>query len=385
MSDGQNSSTVATLTHLETPRLLLDVGRMTRNIDRLRTRLSGLGVPLRPHIKTTKSIEVIRATLGDTRGPVTVSTLKEAEYALAHGLSDILYAVGLTPNKLERVTRLRRDGAALTVVVDNRAMAERLAVEARRTGDPIPALIEIDCDGHRAGIRFDDPELLAIGRTLVEGGAELAGVMTHAGGSYALRGDAELAGAAEAERAAAVEAAERLRRSGLPAPVVSVGSTPTAHAARNLDGVTEVRAGVFVFFDLVMAGIGVCGQDDIALSVLASVLDVAPGRDRIIVDAGWMALSRDRGTAAQSINQFYGIVCDLDGRPYPDLVVRAANQEHGALGLRPGSAGRLPDLAVGDLVRILPNHACATAAQHDHYLALDGRDIRATWPRFNNW
>jgi D-serine deaminase-like pyridoxal phosphate-dependent protein len=373
------------LTHLETPRLLLDAGRMARNIDRLQTRLRAMGVPLRPHIKTTKSVDVIRATLGGTPGPVTVSTLKEAEYALAHGLPDILYAVGLTPNKLERVTRLRRDGAALTVVVDNRTTAERLAAEARRTGDPIPALIEIDCDGHRAGIRPDDPELIAIGRTLVEGGAELAGVMTHAGGSYQLRGEAARAEAAEAERAAAIRAAERLRQAGWPAPVVSVGSTPTAHAARNLDGVTEVRAGVFVFFDLVMAGIGVCSQDDIALSVLASVVDVAPGRNRIIVDAGWMALSRDRGTAAQPIDQFYGIVCDLDGRPYPDLVVLAANQEHGALGLRPGSGGRLPDLAVGDLVRILPNHACATAAQHDHYVVLDGRDIRANWPRINHW
>lgn len=375
----------ATLVQLETPCLLLDHDRMARNIGHLRARLETLGVPLRPHIKTSKSIEVIRATLGGSSGPVTVSTLKEAEYAFAHGITDILYAVGLTPNKLERVARLRRQGAGLTVLVDNRAMAGRLAAEARRTGDRIPALIEVDCDGHRAGLRADDPELVAIGRTLVDGGADLAGVMTHAGASYALHGAAALSAAAEAERAAAVEAAGLLRRAGLPAPVVSVGSTPTAHAARTLDGVTEVRAGVFVFFDLVMAGIGVCTADDIALSVLASVLDSDPGRGRIIVDAGWMALSRDRGTAAQAVDQFYGVVCDLDGRPYPDLVVRSVNQEHGSLGLRPGSGAHLPDLAVGDLVRILPNHACATAAQHGAFTVLDGQSVRATWPRINHW
>src|SRR5207237_2527577 len=97
------------------------------------------------------------------------------------------------------------------------------------------------------------------------GGVELRGVLTHAGESYACRGAVGLPEAAENERAAAVAAAEYLRRNGHTAPVVSVGSTPTAHFAGNLEGVTEVRAGVFMFFDLVMHGIGVCEVDDIAL------------------------------------------------------------------------------------------------------------------------
>ena len=189
------------------------------------------------------------------------------------------------------------------------------------------------------------------------------------------------------ERETAVAAATILRSAGLPCPVVSVGSTPTAYSATDLSGVTEVRAGVFVFFDLVMAGLGVCSVDDIAITVLASVIGASPRHGHLVVDAGWMALSRDRGTAGQSLDQGYGRVCDLAGRPYSDLIVCDANQEHGVVGRTPGSDAPLPHLSIGDRVRILPNHACATAAQHDRYhVVADGSDhVHATWSRFSGW
>ena len=154
-----------------------------------------------------------------------------------------------------------------------------------------------------------------------------------------------------------------LRAAGHECPVVSVGSTPTAHFAEDLTGVTEMRAGVYMFFDLVMHGVGVCTTDDIAISVLATVIGTKPEKGWILVDAGWMALSRDRGTAAQQVDQGYGLVCDLSGKLYPDLIVAQASQEHGILAIRSGSAATLPDLPIGTKVRILPNHACATASQ----------------------
>ncbi len=130
---------------------------------------------------------------------------------------------------------------------------------------------------------------------------------------------------AERERASVVYAAESLRAAGLPAPVVSVGSSPTAHFARDLTGVTEVRAGVFVFFDLVMAGIGVCQIDDIAMSVLSSG-HRPPNREAArssSMPAGWR-LSRDLGTSSQSVDQGYGLVCDVNGVPYR----RSHREEH---------------------------------------------------------
>ena len=178
--------------------------------------------------------------------------------------------------------------------------------------------------GHRGGeARFDGPEILRWSRALHDGGMRLGGVMAHAGSSYGLKGAAAFAEMAEQERSGAVAAAEALRGAGLPCPEVSVGSTPTAHFARDLTGVTEVRAGVFMFFDLVMAGIGACSLDDIAISVLASVVGHQRDKGWILIDAGWMAMSRDRGTARSSRREAPGTPwtpTSSDGRqPMPGM------------------------------------------------------------------
>jgi D-serine deaminase-like pyridoxal phosphate-dependent protein len=375
------------LSLLETPCLILDEAKLERNVARMRGHLDRLGMCLRLHVKTAKSIDVARRVLLSPDDPITVSTLKEAEYFFSHGLRDILYAVGLTPNKLDHVTQLRSRGAQLSVILDNIEAARSVAAHARTAKDRIPVLIEIDCDGHRSGIVPGDPLLLAIGRTLAESECELRGVMTHAGASYNQDTVEGIRAMAVRERDAAVHSANALRAAGLPCQVVSVGSTPTATYAEDLTGVTDVRAGVFVLFDLVMAGLNVCAVDDIAASVLASVVGHQRDKGWIIVDAGWMAMSRDRGTAKQKIDQGYGIVCDARGNPYPDLIMTDANQEHGILALRPGARVPLPDLPIGTLVRILPNHACATAAQHSAYQIVRGEsdEIRAAWPRISGW
>jgi len=120
--------------------------------------------------------------------------------------------------------------------------------------------------------------------------------------------------------------------------------------------------------------------------VLATVIGHQRSKGWIITDAGWMALSRDRGTAKQAVDQGYGVVCDLAGRSYPDLIVADANQEHGIIAVRRGSEATLPDLPIGARLRVLPNHACATGAQHDRYHVLDGTGrVSAVWPRINGW
>ena len=370
---------------LETPALILDRAQLDRNIARMRTQLDGLGVSQRPHLKTAKSIEIARRVVGPEGGPITVSTLLEAEKFGAAGFTDILYAVAIAPTKLGHVIALRRSGVDLAIVTDNVAAAEAIAAAAREAGEPIPVLIEIDSDGHRAGVRPDQRELLvAIARALSEG-AEVRGVMTHAGGSYEARTCAELARYAAQERDSAVACAETLRAAGFAAPVVSVGSTPTALSATALDGVTEVRAGVYLFFDLVMAGIGVASVDEIALSVLTTVVGHQRDKGWILVDAGWMAMSRDRGTANQAVDQGYGLVCDVDGRPFAGLIMIFANQEHGILAMRDGASAPLPDLPYGTSLRILPNHACATAAQFGDYQVVEDGEVVASWPRFNGW
>ncbi len=358
---------------------------MVRNIDRMRQRVSGLGVGFRPHVKTAKCLDICRRLMTTPRGPITVSTLREAEHFFAHGVTDILYAVGIEPGKLPHVADLRARGCGLTVILDSVEAASDLSAFCAARQAEIPVLVEIDSDGHRSGVKPDADLLLDVAGALGTG-ARLSGVMTHAGGSYGCRSAEAIADMAEQERAAVVRAAARLREAGYDAGIVSVGSTPTATFARDLTGVTEVRAGVFVFQDLVMSGLGVCSVDDIALSVLVSVIGHQREKGWIVTDGGWMAVSRDRGTAGQPVDQGYGLVRDADGRLLEPFFMHGANQEHGLISRRDGGPIAWDAFRVGSRLRIVPNHACATAAQHAAYFAVEGsRDVVARWERFGGW
>jgi D-serine deaminase-like pyridoxal phosphate-dependent protein len=377
-----------TLDTLDTPAALIERTRMQRNIERMQQRMNALGVRFRPHVKTTKCIDVARAQRDAGAQGITVSTLKEAEQFFAHGFTDILYAVGMAPHRLPHAMELRRRGCALTIITDGVESARAIAAFGRTNSEVFDVLIEVDTDGHRSGIRPEEDALLEVARTLHEGGMHLGGVMTHAGSSYELDTPEALRAMAEQERAGCVRAAQRLRDAGLPCPVVSVGSTPTALMAQALDGVTEVRAGVYVFFDLVMRNVGVCGEGDIALSVLTTVIGHQVEKGWAIVDAGWMAMSRDRGTQKQKRDFGYGQVCAVDGTVLEGYVLSGANQEHGILS-REGAAGTDTDSAsrfpIGTRLRILPNHACATGAQFPEYHAVSEDGGLQAWGRFHGW
>ena len=359
------------LADLPTPCLVLDRGILQRNIDRMAQAVGRHGVALRPHMKTAKSIDVARLALQGQPGGITVATLAEAEYFAAHGIADILYAVGITPQKLDQVAKLNAAGAHVMVLTDDPETAAAIAAHPQ----PPRTLIEIDTGESRGGVPPDDDALLQIASTL---GLRLGGVMTHAGHSYNGRSIGEIARIAEAERSGVVRAAERLRAAGHAAPVVSMGSSPTALHAETLAGVTEVRAGVYMFGDLFQSEIGTHDRTDIAVTVLTSVIGRRPGR--ILVDAGGLALSKDRSTEAAPHDYGYGLVLDLAGAPLDGAVVRRAYQEHGLIEADLGA------LRVGDKLRIAPNHTCMTAAAHDRYHVIDGGDtVVAVWPRVNGW
>ena len=384
MNNMQNSP--QNLAGIDTPAAIVSLPRMQRNIARMQQQADALGVRFRPHVKTSKCADVVAAQLAAGAAGITVSTLKEADQFFARGVTDILYAVGMAPHRLAHALDLRQRGCALQILTDSVEGARAIAEYGRAHGHAFEVLIEIDTDGHRSGIKPGEDLLLEVGRVLHEGGMRLAGVLTHAGSSYELHTPQALAALAEQERAGCVQAAERLRAAGLPCPIVSVGSTPTALEAASLEGVTELRAGVYVFFDLVMRNVGVCSTEDIALSVLTTVIGHQADKGWAIVDAGWMAMSRDRGTGKQQRDYGYGQVCTADGVPIEGYLLSAANQEHGILS-REGAAD--PDIVArfpaGTRLRILPNHACATGAQFPAYQALAADGTVQTWERFHGW
>ncbi len=375
-----------TLDDLSTPCLVLDLASLERNLTAMRERMVHRGVVLRPHLKTAKSAEVARRAHGGRHGPITVSTLAEAEYFFDHGFVDMVYAVGILPTRLDRVAALAKRGARIAILTDNREAAEAIVSRAAQDdGSVFRVLLEIDSGEGRAGLRPDDPELIEIaGRLHRAAGVELVGVLTHAGHSYRCKTVPEIRAVAEEERSAAVRAAERLMAAGYPCPVVSVGSTPTAVHAENLDGVTEARPGVYMFNDLKQLSLGSCGREGLALSVLASVIGHNRRAGHLVLDAGALALSKDVSARETRPEVGYGEVCDVRTlAPCPGLYVAAVSQEHGLVPVpEPSWFDRMP---IGAKVRIIPNHACITAAAYDRYHVVEGVAVVAEWPRTNGW
>jgi len=263
----------------------------------------------------------------------------------------------------------------------------RAIAHAARNGDTFSVFIEIDSGAGRAGLPYPElPGLLDIARVLhAAPGVELAGVMTHGGHSYHQSSVEGIAAVAEQERLAIVTAAEKIRAAGLPCPIVSAGSTPTATHSRNFSGITEMRPGVYCFNDLDQAYIGSCGTGDLALSVLASVIGHYPHRNQMLIDAGALALSKDISAQEFQPKVGYGTIVDPPAR---DMAVVECSQEHGFVAASdPIPYGNLP---VGSRVRVLPNHACITASAYDRYYVVDsdldgGKSVVDIYDRINGW
>jgi D-serine deaminase-like pyridoxal phosphate-dependent protein len=371
---------------LETPRLILDADRLERNCEAMRARSAALGVALRPHLKTAKSLDVAALATGGPSSGVTVSTAREAEHFAEGGYRDILYATAIAPQKLGRIARIQRStGATVHLCVDSLAAADFASAAAAEHDATFSLLVEIDCGEHRSGVASGSAETLDIARRISGSpGLVLSGIMTHAGHSYGTPRLGEVSRLAGIERDAAAEAASMLREAGLACPIVSIGSTPTVLHADHLAGVTEVRAGIYMFWDLAQLSRGICREEDIAVSVLATVIGHNRQGGGLVLDAGALALSKDIGAQRFLPSAGYGWLCDAETMErLGDLAIAGVHQEHANVPVGDGSWwDRLP---IGSTVRILPNHACLTCAAYDGYDVLRGGRIVARWPRINGW
>lgn len=373
-----------------TPAAVVDRTRVRANCERMLDRARKLNVTLRPHVKTAKCVEVGELATRGTRRRIIVSTLREAEAFFAAGFNDILYGVPIVPSKLHRVAALWNAGCDIKVILDDFRMAYEIGEAAREANVTIDVLIEIDCDGHRGGLQPTDRAIRYIAKILQDQpGTRFAGLMTHAGESY-VTGD--VAWSAEQERKSIVQVADYLAASGFQCPILSVGSTPTASAAEHLDGINEMRAGVYTFGDLFQANRGSCELDDIALSVVCEIIGHKPERNWILTDAGALAMSKDIGTSKQAaleqgLDFGYGQVCDLETcQPITDLYVGDVNQEHGFIKSVSGTDVDYSRFQIGTRVRVLPVHACMTAACFGEYYVTDGEaEVVDRWERVNGW
>ena len=373
-----------TLFTLKTPSLIIAADQVRRNAERIGATAKRLGVTLRPHIKTHKCVEIGRMQTQGFDGAVTVSTLEEARAFAGGGFTDFTYAVPIEPGKFADAIELIRSGVTLNVLTDDISIPAKLDAAAAEAGVRMSVFVEIDCGDHRSGVDPTSDAAIEISRAIQDANAlDFAGFLTHAGHSYGASSVDEIARVAREERDTMVELASRVRAAGIEVPKVSIGSTPTINHIDHLDGIDEVRPGNYIFFDAYQATLGSCDITDCALSVLTAVVHRSYEKKKVIVDAGAIALSKDRGPLHLDEACGFGRVLDLDGND-TGLRVASMSQEHGTIPVP--DAKVLDRLPVGTRVRILANHSCLTAAQYDRYHVInDAGTVVGQWQIHRGW
>lgn len=366
-----------------TPSLILDLERVRGNASFMSDRAERLGVRLRPHIKTHKCIEVAKIQTAGHDMAITVSTLAEARVFFGNGFNDITYAVPIERGKFAAAFELMQKGVKLNCLTDDAATMSELNAAAGNAGVRPSVFVKIDCGTHRVGVEPHTAEAVDIPRQISEAKhLNFAGILTHAGHSYDVNTVDEIKAVARHERDVMVEHAEKLRSMGIEVAAVSIGSTPTMSLVDDLAGIDEIRPGNYIFYDNYQATLGSCSFEDTALTVLAAVIHRDKSRRKLVIDAGGIAMSKDRGPVRLDPVCGYGRVLDLEGND-TGMRLTSLSQEHGEI--EAGESAAFDQYKVGDRLRILANHSCMTAAQHTHYNVLDGREIVDRWQIHSGW
>jgi len=341
-----------------------------------------LDVRLRPHVKTHKCVEAARIQVHEHFGGITVSTLAEARGFAAAGFIDITYAVPVAPQRLSEVVELNSRIDRLAVLVDHMETITAIEETAGAHAVTLPVWLKIDCGLHRAGIDPESVRAVALATRLQNSThIDFRGVLTHAGQSYSATNREQALATAREECAVTRSFIKRLAEADVEVPEVSIGSTPTMTAVKDLDGIDEIRPGNYVFFDAFQAAIGSCSLDEVAFSVLTTVVSVHPEQERAVIDAGALALSKDPGPTHLDPDCGFGrIVAVEDQHPLPGLRLSSLSQEHGVLE-GPGANALRP----GTRLRILPNHSCLAAACFESYHVVSGTEVVDEWRPYRGW
>lgn len=359
---------------LSTPAFLVDRAIVARNCDRMRAKAVASAVAFRPHVKTHKTAEIGRLQHGGDRGPITVSTLAEAEFFADRGFRDITYAFPMAPEKLGRAAALAARIERLNVLIDNAVALDAIEDFYRAENAGFDVFLKIDCGTHRAGVDPDAAGSVQLAARIAASPAvRFRGLLTHAGHSYNARNVDEILTVARQES----DAVSRFRDRIGGEVIRSIGSTPTASVVERFENVDEVRPGNYVFYDAYQSTIGSCRLEDVAVSVLTTVVGSYPERKAMVVDAGALAMSKDSGPDHVDPKCGYGLVCDVELKPLPARLI-GLSQEHGKIVVD-------EPLPVGTKLRIIPNHSCLTAALFERYHVLEGGRVIDEWQPCRGW
>lgn len=336
-------------TRIETPAVLIDLDRVEANLKRAQDYADAHGIAFRPHIKTHRlPLFALRQVELGASG-ITCQKLGEAEVMADAGLDDIFLTFPIIGEaKLERLAGLHAR-IDIAVVADSAAAIEGYAARFTDPARPLRVLVEGDTGAGRCGVQTPAEALDLARRIDAAPGLAFGGLMTY---------PPRLPGKVDAWL---TEARDLIEAAGIAVPVISSGGSPDMYEAHTVPSVTEHRAGTYIYSDRMQIAWGLGSLDDCALTVLATVVS-RPTPTRAVLDAGSKALAADTCPAPG-----FGHIVE-----YPDAVVAKLSEEHGVVELP--EASERP--AVGEVVHVIPNHACVISNLYDHVvLVREGRVV----------
>ena len=373
------------LEELKTPAALLDREIVERNTTRMAERIHRLGARLRPHVKTHKCVEVARLQVRGHFGGITVSTLAEARFFAAAGFRDLTYAFPVPLSRIEEAAELGQSVDNLNLLVDHEATFHELEACAAAKEIRFPVFLKVDCGYHRAGVDPAREGSVALASKLASSPhLDFRGILTHAGHSYNCRNRDEILTVARQEREVTAHFAEKLRGAGVEVAEVSIGSTPTMSVTDSLEGVTEARPGNYVLYDGFQVAIGSCSREDVAFSILVTVVGEYPEQNKVLINAGGLAFSMDPGPNHVDQGCGYGTFFTSDGRhAFPELRLTSISQEHGQVsGMKPIDFKKI---SIGTQLRVVPNHSCLASALYDRYHVVRESEVEDEWRPVRGW
>jgi D-serine deaminase-like pyridoxal phosphate-dependent protein len=337
-----------------TPALVIDMDRVERNVARIQAICDAAGVANRPHIKTHKSPFLAQLQIQAGAQGITCQKLGEAEVMAEAGLDNILISYNLIGE--EKVARLGAllTKANVTVAADNAVVIAGLSDAGIAAGRPLPVIVECDTGRKRAGVETP-AEAIALAKQIADTpGLAFAGFMLYPTET----------GWQEAQQFYN-DALSGVRQFGLNPTIVSTGGSPNLKNVGKLDGATEHRPGTYIYNDRMQVAAGVASWDDCALHVYSTVVSRA-APERGILDAGSKTLTADSGGL-----DGYGLILE-----HPEAKIARFAEEHGFLDL--SKTNSRP--AIGDVVRIVPNHVCVVVNMADEVVMVRGDEIIGTLP-----
>ncbi|MBA3735626.1 MAG: alanine racemase [Actinobacteria bacterium] len=348
--------------------MVIELDRVRRNIAHMAEITRDAGVAFRPHIKTHKMPQIAWMQLRAGARGVQTAKLGEAEVMRDAGITDILVGYPIVGrSKLARLAHLAED-AQVTVSLDSYDAAAAISRTLVGSGVAVRIVVEIDTGMQRIGVAPGSTAADLAERVAVLPSLDFAGILTHEGHvCYQARDHVERKEMTEAACQSMLDSAEEIRLRGLDCDLVSAGSTGTARFAVRCPGITEVRAGAYVFNDGSQLLQGAACEDDLAAFVVATVVS-RPNHEWFVIDAGSKVLGADRLIVRDPPTTFGSIW----GRPNWRIV--RLSEEHGVVQTPPGEA-----VSIGERLLVVPNHICP-AINLAETVAVFENHVTERWP-----